>query len=100
MAAHARKADRQAEDDHDAMIIWSRTVHALAVKVTSTEPQVSIMIELAAAGFESLAPVTADALRKHARELGCSYAALQKGLGALEAAGLIEHYGDGYRIAT
>jgi hypothetical protein len=45
------------------MILWSRAVHALAVKLTSTEPRASIMIDLAAVGFESLAPVTADALR-------------------------------------
>ncbi len=69
-----------------------------SVKVTSTEPRASIMIDLAAIGFESLAPVPVDALRRHARELGLGYAALQKGLGALEAAELIEHYGDGYRI--
>jgi DNA-binding IclR family transcriptional regulator len=68
------------------------------VKVTSTDPQGSIMIDLTAERFESLAPITTDALRQHARKLGCPYAAVRKGLDALEAARLIERCGDSYRI--
>jgi hypothetical protein len=93
MAAHAQKADREADDDRDAMIVWSRAAYAYAMKITSTSPKASPMADAAAAirfaraGHDGCA---APARPQH----GCTYGKLRMGLDALEAAELIVRAGE------
>jgi hypothetical protein len=99
MAVQAQKKVYREADDRDSMIEWSRAVHALAIRLTPTDPRESIMVDLIATAFKSLAPVSADQLRRHVHEQGCGTADLQMGLNALESAKLIEHLSGGsYRI--